>query len=58
MTVARLEKPTEVGSVSYTHLKQGTPFFIIAAVVAQLCKYLAQGRGFQACFNTVNGHIS
>ena len=39
-------------------IKQGTPFFIIAAVVAQLCKYLAQGRGFQACFNTVNGHIS
>lgn len=26
--------------------------------MAQLCKYLAQGRGFQACFNTVNGHIS
>lgn len=39
-------------------IKQGTPFFIIAAVVAQLCKYLAQGRGSQACFNTVNGHIS
>ena len=39
-------------------IKQGTPFFIGAAVVAQVCKYLAQGRGFQACFNTVNGHIS
>lgn len=39
-------------------IKQGTPFFIGAAVVAQMCKYLAQGRGFQACFNTVNGHIS
>lgn len=39
-------------------IKQGTPIFIVAAVVAQICKYLAQGRGFQACFNTVNGHIS
>lgn len=39
-------------------IKQGTPVFIAAAVVAQICKYLAQGRGFQACFNTVNGHIS
>ena len=39
-------------------IKQGTPAFIIAAVAAQVGKYLAQGRGFQACFNTVNGHIS
>lgn len=39
-------------------IKQGTPVFIGAAVAAQVCKYLAQGRGFQACFNTVNGHIS
>lgn len=39
-------------------IKQGIPALIIAAVVAQVCKYLAQGRGFQACFNTVNGHIS
>ncbi|THG37043.1 lysylphosphatidylglycerol synthase transmembrane domain-containing protein [Adlercreutzia caecimuris] len=39
-------------------IKQGTPAFIIAAVAAQVGKYLAQGRGFQACFNTVNGHVS
>lgn len=39
-------------------IKQGTPAFIVAAVAAQVGKYLAQGRGFQACFNTVNGHIS
>ncbi len=39
-------------------IKQGTPFFIGAAVAAQIGKYLAQGRGFQACFHTVNGHIS
>lgn len=39
-------------------IKQGTPAFIIAAVAAQVGKYLAQGRGFQACFNTVNGYIS
>lgn len=39
-------------------IKQGTPWLIAAAVAAQVCKYLAQGRGFQACFNTVNGHIS
>ncbi len=38
-------------------IKQGTPIFIGAAVAAQIGKYLAQGRGFQACFNTVNGHI-
>lgn len=38
-------------------IKKGTPPLIIAAVAAQVCKYLAQGRGFQACFNTVNGHI-
>ncbi|WP_304856630.1 lysylphosphatidylglycerol synthase transmembrane domain-containing protein [Adlercreutzia caecimuris] len=39
-------------------IKQGTPAFIVAAVAAQVGKYLAQGRGFQACFNTVNGHVS
>ena len=39
-------------------IKQGAPLFIGAAIAAQIGKYLAQGRGFQACFNTVNGHIS
>lgn len=39
-------------------IKQGIPALIFAAVAAQICKYLAQGRAFQACFNTVNGHIS
>ena len=39
-------------------IKQGTPLFIGLAVAAQIGKYLAQGRGFQACFNTVNGRIS
>ena len=31
---------------------------LATAVAAQVGKYLAQGRGFQACFNTVNGHVS
>ena len=39
-------------------IQQGVPALIFAAVAAQLCKYFAQGRAFQACFNTVNGHIS
>ena len=34
-------------------IKQGTPVFIALAITAQIGKYLAQGRGFQACFNTV-----
>lgn len=38
-------------------LKQGSPFLLLLAVVAQLGKYTAQGFGFRACFNAVNAKI-
>ena len=38
-------------------LKQGSPLLLIAAVVAQLGKYTAQGFGFKACFHAVNSKI-
>lgn len=38
-------------------IKNGSPLFLILAVVAQLGKYIAQGFGFKACFRAVNATI-
>lgn len=35
-------------------IKQGTPLFLVLAVIAQLGKYTSQGGAFVACFRAVN----